>query len=243
MQAAEFLMDLIYPRRCPICREIILPKGNYLCRACRKKVTLVKQPSCMKCGKPLAIMEQECCYDCIRHAHHYKRGFAVYVYDDVMRQSLGDFKFRGKKEYADFFAQEIVSHYGARIRQIGIDYLVPVPLHPAKQRARGYNQAEILARKIGEALFIPVIPNLLKRNRNTTPQKTLDDKERLKNLRRAFSFGEGLDLSDEEKRNRKIMLVDDIYTTGSTIEACTNVLNKQGITNVYFVTVSIGRGY
>ncbi|MBE5963146.1 MAG: ComF family protein [Lachnospiraceae bacterium] len=243
MQPGQFFIELIYPRRCPICREIVLPKGSYICTRCRQKVTLVTQPSCMKCGKPLAIAGQEYCYDCVRHEHHYKRGFAVYVYDDVMRQSLGDFKFRGKKEYGDFFAQEIVSRYGKQIKQIGPDYLVPIPLHPAKRRKRGYNQAEILARKIGETLGIPVIPNLLKRNRNTIPQKTLDDKERLKNLRRAFSFGTGLKCSDEGLRNIKIMLVDDIYTTGSTIEACTNVLNKQGITDIYFVTVSIGRGY
>ena len=104
MQPGKVLIDLVYPRRCPICREIVLPKGTYICEGCTQKVTLVKQPSCMKCGKPLAIMEQEYCYDCVRHSHHYKRGFAVYVYDDVMRQSLGDFKFRGKREYADFFA-------------------------------------------------------------------------------------------------------------------------------------------
>jgi len=125
---------------------------------------------------------------------------------------------------------------------LSVEGLVPVPIHKSKYRERGYNQAEVLAKGIGRELNIPVLSDLLIRNKKTLPQKQLSDKERLNNLREAFEYNS----TYAEKLRRqpdRLMLVDDIYTTGSTIEACTNVLKQNGVSYVYFITLCIGKGF
>ena len=161
---------------------------------------------------------------------------------DEMRKSLVDFKYHSKKEYAKFYTQEIVRLYGDQIRKWNPDLLVPVPIHRSKYLERGYNQADILARGIGKQMGIPVLSHLLLRNKKTLPQKSLSDKERLKNLAEAFSYNERAALKYGKKINR-VLLIDDIYTTGSTIEACTNVLRFHHVTHTFFIVLCIGKGY
>jgi ComF family protein len=122
------------------------------------------------------------------------------------------------------------------------DILVPVPIHKSKYRERGYNQTEILANGIAKGLNIPVLPHLLIRDKKTLPQKQLSDKERLRNLQEAFILNDKV-FSEYPRKIKSILLIDDIYTTGSTIEACTNVLMRNGIENIYFITLCIGKGF
>ena len=116
------------------------------------------------------------------------------------------------------------------------DVLVPVPVHPSRLRIRGFNQAEELAWRLSEKTGIPVDRSILKRSKKTAPQKSLDPSGRLKNLEQAFTAGH------IPPNIHSVILVDDIYTTGSTIEACTRVLKKAGMEHVYFVTIFIGHG-
>jgi ComF family protein len=116
------------------------------------------------------------------------------------------------------------------------DALVPVPVHATRKKTRGFNQAEILARVIGKKLGIPVIPEMLVRNKKTLPQKDLSAAERLKNLSGAFAMGE------IPEGIRSVILVDDIYTTGSTIEACARALRASGISRIYFVVICMTGG-
>lgn len=241
-QLKKWVIDLIYPRRCPICGEIVTPRGELSCPACRKNLTWIKEPRCKKCSKPIEFFEVEYCFDCERKHHHYQKGYALWVYDKPMQKSIADFKFKGRREYSDFYINELVKRFGHDIKQLKPDVLVPVPIHKDKRLQRGYNQAEIIAKGLGKELNIPVLSELLQRNKNTLPQKQLNDKERLKNLEKAFNLS-----NEEYKKYRniihKVLLVDDIYTTGSTIEACTNILMENGITEVYFVSICIGKGY
>ena len=114
---------------------------------------------------------------------------------------------------------------------------MPVPLHPSRKRKRGYNQAQILAEEIGKILEIPVDSKSLIRTRKTSPQKKLGHKERKKNLKHAFAVKHTFQAA------KRVLLVDDIYTTGNTIDAVSNVLKQKGVENVYFLTISIGQGY
>ncbi|MEG0565580.1 MAG: phosphoribosyltransferase family protein, partial [Hungatella sp.] len=116
------------------------------------------------------------------------------------------------------------------------DALVPVPIHASRRRRRGFNQAELLAYGIGGKLGIAVYPEMLIRDKKTMPQKKLNPQERLLNLEQAFAAG----VADPAVES--VILVDDIYTTGSTIEACTRTLRKMGIKKVYFLTICIGGG-
>ena len=132
--------------------------------------------------------------------------------------------------------REMAVYYGKWISSKKIEAIIPVPLHPSKKRKRGFNQAEILARELSEQTGIPVYTDVLFRIRKTSPQKMLGPGERKANLKGAFA------VSAKWKACRNVLLIDDIYTTGSTIERCAGMLKKAGTENVWFLTISIGQG-
>jgi len=233
------LLDLIYPRRCPICEKILAPKDRYVHKKCRMELIFVHQPCCMRCGKPLEGREHEYCYDCSNRSFHYIKGYPCMKYDARMSHSIASFKYKGKKEYADFYANEILISYREMLIQQKFDVILPIPIHSSRRRERGYNQAELIADRIGDKIGVPVDYKLLVRNRKTLPQKQLDEKERLRNLEQAFQ----LNLTKNIDLYHKVLLVDDIYTTGSTIEACAKLLVGAGVREVYYTAVCIGQGF
>lgn len=238
----EALLDILYPRRCPICSEIVDKRGELSCTECRKKLILVEEPKCKRCGKPIEQETREYCYDCERRKHYFERGFALWLYNEDMKKTMAAFKNKGRQEYADFFVEELIKKYQKEIEDISPDALVPVPIHKNKRLTRGYNQAEILACKLGDKLNIPVLSELLVREKDTLPQKQLSDKERFRNISEAFAFSHKERLKFNKSLQR-VLLVDDIYTTGSTIEACARTLKLNGIEEVYFASICIGKGY
>ena len=127
-------------------------------------------------------------------------------------------------------------HCGKELKQWDIDLIIPVPLHASRKRRRGFNQAEIIAEELSHLTGIPVRNDLLFRIRRTRPQKRLGENERRQNLQGAFAVKKTQSLPSN------ILLIDDIYTTGSTVERCAKMLRLAGAENVYFLTVSIGQG-
>lgn len=127
--------------------------------------------------------------------------------------------------------------YGRIVKRWKPDLIMPVPLHKERRRKRGYNQAAVLGRELGRILGIPVDDTSLFRRIHTDPQKALGRQDRKKNLRRAFA------LREDFRPVPAVLLVDDIYTTGNTIDAVSEVLKKKGVEKVYFLTISIGQGY
>lgn len=232
--------DSVYPPRCPVCDAVLYKKETIdrpkLCKGCVGKIIYINQPSCMKCGKQLED-ETEYCHDCLKYTHLYERGVAAFSYSKDIKRSLYSFKYENRREYVEFYADTIVDKYGHVISSWKPDVMVPVPLHPSKYRKRGYNQAEILANAISARTGIPVDTNILKRKRNTRAQKELDDKDRISNIKGAFILGQN------GVKYRKILLVDDIYTTGTTIDECSRVLRANKVSEVYFVAICVGRGF
>lgn len=153
-----------------------------------------------------------------------------------MRQSIARFKYGGRQEYAAFYAEEILLAAAKEIVRWRAEVLVPIPLHPARRRKRGYNQAELLAKELSRRSGIPTEGHLLIRTKNTKAQKELDDRERRANLKHAFS------VPKEQIPYKKIILVDDIYTTGSTMDEAASVLRQAGAEMIYFLCISVGRG-
>ena len=229
------LLDLIYPRRCPVCDKAVKPFGNLICEECTKKIKYVKAPSCSKCGKELKDKRAIFCRDCAHKEHGYDRGMALFAYPSVA-ESIYRFKYRGRQEYAVYYGERLAAVLGRRIAELKPDALVPVPIHDSKKRQRGYNQAELIARELGSRLNIPVETNLIKRVRKTIPMKDLSAAERQNNLKRAFKI-----CRNDVKLNT-IIIVDDIYTTGSTIDAIAREMRKAGIKRIYFVALAIGNG-
>lgn len=227
-------VNLLFPRRCPVCGDVVRPFGELICPDCVKELSLVHQPVCQKCGKEVESDRIEYCPDCMRHHRTIVKNLALLNYDSTASRSMSAIKYKGRREYLDFYAQAVCARFGKRIAGIGPDGLVPVPVHPSRKRKRGFNQAELLANHIGKILGISVYPDGLRRVKKTMPQKQLNQEERLKNLRQAFVPGW---LPDHV---RTVLLVDDIYTTGSTMEACAKSLTSMGVEKVYGLTLCIG---
>lgn len=240
-ETLKFLAGVIYPERCAVCGKV-LPAGedNGICRDCTSKAELVKSPFCMKCGKPL-LGDGEFCMDCMKKETSFICGRAVFVYNKYMKKSIEGFKYYGRTEYAKFYANKMSEVYGRWIESISPDALIPVPVHIKRMMDRGYNQAGIIADILGELTGIQVIHNLLVRRKDTVPQKELTDRERKDNLYKAF---ETVKQTRELYQNVKcVIIIDDIYTTGSTIEECSYVLKCAHIESIYFLCTCIGKGY
>lgn len=233
----SFLLDLFFPPRCPVC-DGILKKGEKVCRNCKKELNYIHEPRCYRCGKPVFSEEQEYCSDCAGRAVHYIRGYSLWLYEGAAKKSVTAFKYKGRQEYVAFYAEELLRVYGKWMESLCLDALIPVPVYKERKRLRGYNQAELLAKELGRRLNLPVESRVLVRNRPTKPQNGLSQRERQKNLEKAFDC-----YPEYSKRGRlkKVLLVDDIYTTGSTMEACAKSLSKAGVKEIYFVTLCTGK--
>lgn len=230
------LSELLYPRRCPLCDGILGEKEPLLCRACGESLEFIKEPRCFRCGKPLSLGEAEYCGSCLRGDRSFQRNLALFPYQGKYRQSILRFKYRGRQEYARFYSAAMVKTFRGQIRRWDPQVLVPVPIHRERLLKRGYNQAEVLADKLGEALGIPVASQAVLRRKNTAAQKLLDKRQRRKNLRQAFVPGR------EIRPWKSALILDDIYTTGSTLDAVAEVLKKAGTERVYALCVCIAPG-
>lgn len=240
MGIRDVLINALYPARCPLCEKILSStrgKRQLVCKTCMEKLPLIISPRCMKCGKQLDKMERELCQDCEKKDHVFERGVAAAAYSDELRASMHRYKYKARREYTEFYAKLMEMQCGDLIRRWKVDVILPVPMYRYKERVRGYNQAALLAQALGERMNIPVDSTLLVRTRNTKPMKELDDRERLKNIQNAFKIRQSV------IRYNHILLVDDIYTTGSTIDACAVCLKQAGAQKVYYASLCIGNGF
>lgn len=235
------IIRMLYPKRCPVCDGILpdtpLEKGRNVCLRCNEKLRYIMSPRCYICGKQLYYANEEYCADCQKKKHLFKQGVGVFGYDDRVKASMYRFKYSNRREYAAFYGEAIVSRYGHLIRSWKPEVIIPVPMYKIKKLQRGYNQAELIADEVGRLLEVPVDKKLLVRSRATKAMKELDDEQRIKNLQNAFK------ITDSIVKYKKILLVDDIYTTGSTIDACSEVLLQAGAAEIYFACVCIGNGF
>ena len=227
------LLNAFYPRHCPVCHEILEDQGRMICRRCEKELSPITEPCCFKCGKPVGPGE-EYCSDCLKREHLYDQGRGIFVYDDKMRVSLTRFKYFGCREYGDFYARAMCIYAEKEIKRWKPDLIVPVPLHKRKQRMRGFNQSAYLAGKISSFTGIPADLTLVTKPHRTRSQKKLTAYQRQINLREAFCVKRNIEGS-------RILVVDDVYTTGSTMDAMAHVLREKGAYKIWFLTVCTGR--
>lgn len=232
------LSRILYPVRCPICGKIP-PFGTCVCPGCYQSVTFVEQPYCYSCGKPLSAPEEEYCYDCRHHPKSFTAGFALAVYDQITKPSLSAIKYHNRRQYLSFYVDETVRTYGSVFTSLHLDAVLPVPIHKKRRKQRGFNQAALFAAQLGRHLCIPVYDSVLIRKVNTLPQKNLSPEKRLENLQQAFALHPEL---KGQLPFERVLLVDDIYTTGATMEALTRILIAAGVKHVYIFSICIGKG-
>ena len=230
------MIEWIFPIKCPICNQIVVPKGEWYHLECIVKLEFLTEPFCKKCGAPINSEEQEYCTPCILEHRGWDFGRSIFYYKGIVKRALYQVKQEGTKEIIYFFTLQMKKTQKDYISIIAPDCLVPVPLHPSKFRKRGFNQAELLAREFGKELNVPV-RLLLEKNKKTEDQKNLNRLERKKNIKNVFC----VNVAEIKKGIPKsILLIDDVSTTGSTLTECAKVLKAQGVQKVSFLTVCAG---
>lgn len=231
----DFLLDVFFPAACPLCGEL-LDRNQLICCRCARTTRPIRGPRCKKCGAPLPDREAEYCVRCEQNSHAFSRGISVFAYRGPMRKAVADFKYKNRRCYATFFTEAMWQTHGSRIAGWAPDAVIPIPLHRKKEKKRGFNQAWLLAAPIAERLGVPAYEHGLLRVTATQAQKTLDRKKRQINLKRAFKIG------TNDVKLKHILLIDDIYTTGSTVDAAASVLLENGAAQVSFFTLCAGEG-
>ncbi len=229
----ESLTGLFFPARCPVCHDAVYPRDRLCCDECRPLLKYVTEPFCFKCGRPLFDPGAEFCTECIGTGHEFDAGRAVFLYDDVIKKSIYSFKYGNRQEYAKFYAKEMALALGPFIERVRPDAIIPIPLHKSRLKKRGYNQAQLISEGLSKLVHIPVIKDLLIREKNTKVQKNLGEKARQNNLKNAFKIGRN-DVS-----LKTVIIVDDIFTTGSTMDSAARCLRENGVANIFFAVLSI----
>ncbi len=225
------LIKAFFPDVCPNCNKVIGEVG--LCKDCKEAFKYLKQPICGACGRTMSE-DGYLCDECKKIKHYFKRNVSVFEYRGDIKESIYRFKYGNMRCYAEFFGAEAVKKYGKLLKTWKIDAIVPVPMYKGKQRKRGYNQAEEFALALGRASGINVDSKLLIRSKDTVPMKTLSKQQRYENLKKAFV------VNKKRQKYKRVLVVDDIFTTGSTIDACAKVLRQNGVEIVYGLCIASG---
>jgi competence protein ComFC len=233
-KALEALTSLFYPPLCAICGADV-GQSEYLCDACDAKTTRIVPPFCEKCSEPFsgAITDVFTCANCKNRKLHFETAVAAYRSRGVVRRVIHDFKYNKQLHLRHVVARWLADALDdVRLRGWRFDILVAVPLHPARQRERGFNQADLLAKSLNRRTSIQLKP-VLERIRYTKTQTAFDRAERMENLRNAFRLRKNADV-----QGCRVLLIDDVLTTGSTLSECARVLNAAGAVSVHAATAA-----
>ncbi len=229
VSAKARLLDLLFPVRCAGCGRA----GELLCPACRAQVQPVPQPVCIRCGRPLAVQGR--CDGCAAGQFHVSAIRSAAVYADPLSQVIHRFKYEGRPELHEPLGQMLAGYW--RDRSATVDLVAAVPLHENRLRERGFNQSDLLAAVLCREVRLPLLqPGVLRRERDTAQQMLLGPAERRTNVQDAFRW-RGPHLAGS-----KVLLIDDVATTGSTLEACAEALLAAGANKVWALTVARALG-
>ena len=232
------LKELCFPAACLVCNAgLPCPSAVHLCDSCRPKIELIKSPLCKCCGREfLGAGENHLCGNCLSSPRHFTKARSVLRYNDETGKIIHSFKYSGKTTGRQTFSA-LMSYSGAAQDLLSPDLIIPVPLHVRRLRERGFNQALLLARFFYASQQEKIVSAVLERSRWTAPQTGLSGLDRRKNLKGAFMVN-----NPEQIKNKKIVLVDDVYTTGTTLDECARVLKKHGAREVQALTLARAAG-
>jgi competence protein ComFC len=230
--------DLIFPRTCGLCGVASLDRGMPLCWDCRHALAVIAPPYCACCGEPVHgfIDHDYVCHVCAKRPPGYRRARAAIHYDERGKGLITQFKYNQALWLEELLVELLASAVQAHYADDRYDGVCAVPLHPVKRRERGYNQSALLAGALAKRLKSPWLGRRsLKRIRSTPSQTRLTARQRLTNVQGAFAI-----TRPSEWAGRRILLVDDVMTTGATVGACASVLMDAGATAVDVITVARG---
>ncbi len=249
-QIVSIFLDLLYPSNiyCINCGKPIYADQPYsLCSICVRSLHWANISTCEKCGKPMehhsghnpreviGIMKANVCSDCRGETRSFEKGFTCVSYGLAEKSLIHRLKYRDMSYLADQLAELMYEKIAGE--NLHFDFVVPVPMYKSKERRRGYNQAALLSKRVSERLNVPHYPHLLVRKKNTAPMSGLGTSERRENVQDVFIAAEWVQGNICDK---SILLVDDVFTTGSTVNACSAALTEAGAGQVHVLTFAAG---
>lgn len=236
----DFILELCFPNKCILCKELCTSE---ICDKCIAQYPISLEKRCMCCSKFIKDLELEFCEDCIKLKKNFEQGGSLWKHEGKVQESIYRFKYKNHRIYAKEYGRLLTETYAIKLRQWKPQAIVAVPVHKSRQRKRGYNQAQLLVDEViknvnkGFGVNLKDLGGVLFRNKSTTFQKKLDNKQRVENIQGAFGIKKDIKLPE------RILIVDDIYTTGATLNELAKLLKKKGAKEVYFLAISIGQGF
>lgn len=231
MKFLNRVLSFVFPHKCTFCHSSIdYANDTYICEKCMATLPFIKGVRCDKCNAPREEQSLPLCYRCRNFNLSFQKSFTPLLYTGIVRRALLNMKFYDKDYYCRSFAYLIVNNIIAEGFPT-FDFITFVPLSDEGYKKRGYNQSELIAKKCGEILNIPVFSTLYRID-GTPKQSSLTFIQRRKNAKKSF-FGKNLSLSGTA------LLIDDIYTTGSTAERCSSLLLRMGCDKVYIAAAAL----
>ena len=213
-------LDLLFPRWCIGCGR----EGDFICPSCRQSLPRIMPPLCPRCGLPQA--SSILCPSCVSWQAEIDGIRSPFPFDGVIRQAIHQLKYRNIRALAGLLACWLNDYLASN--PVPGEVLVPVPLHQKRLRERGYNQSRLLAQELGKLTKLPLVADCLSRERHAPPQaRTTTVAERRSNVANAFSC------RDDRLRNKRILLIDDVSTSGATLDACARALKEAGAISVW----------
>lgn len=234
MKWLRTFIDIILPPRCLVCGKSIYSDDS-LCSECFAKINFISAPYCSHCGRPLPLQtaeQQSYCVSCLSHNDDFRLCRSAVKYDEFSKRLILDFKFSDCLENRALLTNWLFLA-GQDIFREGIDLIIPVPLHPMRLFKRKYNQSAVLALSLSKLINIPVNYNSLQKIKHTVPQISCTGKQRIKNVKKAFEV-----TSKENIKGKRIVLIDDVFTTGATLSECARALKKAGAKSIDALTIA-----
>ncbi len=231
-------LGLVYPEVCQLCNaERATPADGFVGRKCWSQVRFIRPPFCTRCGLPYPgdLTTEFTCTNCHELELHFTCARSAVVAKSVVLEAIHRFKYSHALWFENFLADLLVREAAPELKKETWDFIVPVPLHPLKLREREFNQAERLAIHLSRATNIPLNTKILHRVNPTATQTRLTRDERAVNMKNAFTVRPGTRLD-----NQRLVLVDDVFTTGATTNACAQALRRAGAAAVGVWTVARG---
>ena len=235
-------IDLIYPPRCSICERYLWnnranngQQALLFCKPCFDGFSEITSPLCLTCGMPFGseVEEDHLCEECLRKRPFYDAARAPYLYEGSIMEAIHQFKYAGRSHLAKSLGSLMTSFAREWMDKANSTLMMPVPLHPVRLRERGFNQSLVLARYAAPLLGAELDFLSLRRIRYTRPQTGLKISERKKNVHRAFEVVDKMAV-----KGRTILLVDDVTTTGNTLNECARILKRAGSKEVFCLTLA-----
>ncbi len=231
----EATSSLFFPKICPSCDELLPPTDRQgVCQACASSLLQIQAPFCKLCGRT-ALTRENRCGQCNDLRPSYDAAFSALLYEGKTRELLQTFKYQGQKSLASFFSQKLMEFIHRHLDRAQIHDVVSVPMEAGQQNERGFNQAALLSKAVAKQLQKPDRSRFLIKKKSRQHQSLLNKRERTLNIEGSFAAR-----ANHPFLGKKILLIDDILTTGSTASECAKVLKSAGAVSVTVLTVARG---